>query len=107
MPQQDDDGRYEVYWPRARLQGAQKPLARRLPTLDGKTILELWDFIFHGDKVFALLEEGLRARFPRVRFVSWREIGNILGRNEREVLAALPARLRELKIDAVITGMAC
>jgi hypothetical protein len=42
-----------------------------------------------------------------VRFVSWREFGNTHGSEEREVVAALPKRLRELGVDAVISGMGC
>ena len=76
------------------------------PQLDGRTVAQLWDFLFRGDEVFALLEEGLRERFPNVRFVSWREFGNTHGTNEREVVQALPARLRERGVDAVISGMA-
>ncbi len=107
MTRSNDDGFYEVYWPRATSVGETRPLAAKLDTLNGKRVLQLWDFVFHGDKVFALLEEFLKARFPKVEFVSWREIGNILGSDEREVVASLPKRLRALKIDAVITGMAC
>jgi len=104
-PQQD--GHYEVYWPRATRKGKARALAPKLDTLDGKLVLQLWDFVFHGDKVFALLEESLKARYPSVRFISWRETGNILGMDEREVLDSLPRRCRELGVDAVITGMAC
>jgi len=107
MSRSNDDGFYEVYWPRARSIGERRALAPKLATLDGKRVLQLWDFVFHGDKVFTLLEEFIKARFPSVEFVSWREIGNILGTDEREVVESLPRRLRELKIDAVITGMAC
>jgi hypothetical protein len=102
----NEDGRYAVYWPRASRQVKRKSLAPRLSTLDGKTVAQLWDFLFRGDEVFALLEEGLRQRFPNVRFVSWREFGNTHGTNEREVVQALPARLRERGVDAVISGMA-
>lgn len=107
MSKVSNDGYYEVVWPRSARQADIKPVARRLDTLDGKTVAELWDFLFRGDEVFALLEEGLTARFPGVRFVGWRDFGNTHGRNEREVLAQLPRRLKELGVDAVICGMAC
>jgi hypothetical protein len=101
------DGDYEVCWPRSPRQVRAKTLARRLDTLNGKTIAQLWDFIFSGDKVFAALEEGIRARFPDVRFVSWREFGNTHGADERKILAELPQRFRELGVDAAISGMGC
>ena len=102
-----NDGSYEVYWPRAARQMKRKALARRLDTLNGKTIAQLWDFIFSGDKVFAALEEGIRKRYPDVKFVSWKEFGNTHGADERKILADLPRRFAELGVDAAISGMGC
>jgi hypothetical protein len=85
----------------------KKALAPRLATLEGKTVAQLWDYMFQGDKVFDALEEGLKARFPGVRFVPWREFGNTHGRDERQVIADLPRGLKELGADAAISGMAC
>ncbi|HET7597132.1 MAG TPA: hypothetical protein VFK15_09395 [Burkholderiales bacterium] len=101
------DGFYEVFWPRTPRQVGAKSLAPRLATLEGKTIGQLWDYVFRGDEVFQFLEEGLKARYPGVRFVSWREFGNTHGSDERDVVAALPAQLREKGVDAVISGMGC
>jgi hypothetical protein len=98
---------YAAFWPRSPRQSKTRPLAPRLDSLEGKTIAQLWDFLFRGDEVFALIEQGLKAKFPGVRFVSWREFGNTHGSDEREVVAALPARLKALGVDAVISGMAC
>jgi len=98
---------YEVLWPRSPRQVGLKPLARRLDTLNGKTIAQLWDYVFRGDEVFALLEEGLKKRFPDVRFVSYKEFGSTHGSDEREALAALPRKFKELGVDAVISGMGC
>ena len=105
MQKTSNDGHYEVLWPRSPRQVKATRLARRLDTLNGKTIAQLWDFIFSGDKVFAALEEGIRARYPDVRFVSWREFGNTHGADERKILEGLPQRLKELGVDAVISGM--
>ena len=102
-----NDGYYEVLWPRGPRRMKVKTLAPRLDTLNGKTIAQLWDFIFSGDKVFEALEEGIRARYPDVRFVSWREFGNTHGADERKILAELPQRLKSLGVDAVISGMGC
>lgn len=101
------DGHYEVFWPRSSRQMKKKALAPRPSTLEGKTVVQLWDFLFQGDKVFDALEEGLKARYPGLRFVSWREFGNTHGRDERQVLADLPRRLKELGADAAISGMGC
>jgi hypothetical protein len=101
------DGYYEAHWPRSPRQQLMRELAPRLDSLEGKTVAQLWDELFKGDVVFDLLEEGLKQRYPGIRFVSWREFGSTHGGNEREVLAKLPERLRELGVDAVVSGMAC
>jgi hypothetical protein len=100
-----NDGRYQVVWPKGKSQIAAAPLSARLDSLAGKRIAQLWDNLFRGDEIFLHLERGLRERFPGVEFVSWREFGNTHGGNEREVVANLPARLKELAIDAVISGV--
>ncbi len=101
------DGYYEVVWPRTERRMGLVPAARRLPTLAGKRVAQLWDYVFRGDEIYEQLEEHLRARFPGVEFVSWREFGNTHGDQEREILATLPERLAALKVDAVISGMGC
>ena len=107
MSHLQSDGWYDVYWPRAQRQQKRRALAPRLSSLEGKTVAQLWDFLFRGDEIFATLEEALRARYPGIRFISWREFGNTHGREERDVVASLPQRLRAFGVDAVISGMAC
>jgi hypothetical protein len=103
----NSDGYYEALWPRSPRQTRVKPLAKRLDTLAGKTVAQVWDHVFRGDEVFAFLDAGLKARYPGVRFVSWREFGNTHGSEEREVVAALPQRFQQMGVDAVISGMGC
>jgi hypothetical protein len=102
-----DDGYYEALWPRSPRQAKVQSLAKRLDTLEGKTVAQVWDQVFRGDEVFKFLEEGISARYPGVKFVSWREFGNTHGSDEREVVAALPKKFKEMGIDAVISGMGC
>ena len=108
MSTPQNNGHFDVLWPRSPRQVRRKPasLAPRLDSLNGKVVAQLWDNVFRGDEVYAALEEGLKARYPDVRFVSWREFGNIHGSDERQVVAALPQRLKELKVDAVLSAMA-
>jgi hypothetical protein len=103
-----NNGHYDVLWPRSPRQVRRKAptLAARLGSLNGKVVAQLWDYVFRGDEVYTALEEGLKARFPEVRFVNWNEFGNIHGSDERQVVAALPQRLKELKVDAVMSAMA-
>ena len=105
MSYESNDGYYEVMWPRSPRQMKIRALAKRPDTLEGKTIAQLWDFMFRGDKIFEFIEEGLKKRFSGVRFVSWREFGSTSGKNERQVVAALPKRFKELGVDAVISGL--
>ena len=101
------DGHYEVVWPRSERKSELTPLARRLETLDGVKVAQLWDFLFRGDEVFEALEDDLRARFPKIEFISWREFGNTHGDEEVQILAGLPQRLKDLGVGAVISGMGC
>ncbi len=99
--------RYDVLWPRGQRQIGVLSPAPRLDDLNGKTVAQLWDFLFRGDEIFALLEEGLTRRYPDIRFVSWREFGSTHDQDERATLGALQAKFREQQVDAVISGMAC
>ena len=98
---------YEAYWPRSPRQSGIRPLAKRLDSLNGKTIAQLWDFTFRGDEVYLILEEELKKRYPSVRFISWREFGNIHGAEERKLVEGLPRRFKEMGVDAVLTSMGC
>jgi hypothetical protein len=100
-------GIYEVVWPSGERKQKLQPLAKRLDTLKGKTVAQLWDYLFAGDEVFTALEEALRERYPDVKFVSWREFGSTHAVNEKELLASLPQRFKELGVDAAISSMAC
>ncbi len=88
--QTSGSGQYDVVWPSGERRMAVSPLARRLDTLNGKTVAQLWDFLFAGDEIFAALEEELARTYPDVKWVSWREFGsNSCG--QREGAAGLAA----------------
>ena len=106
MNQRSNDGYFEAYWPRGARRATTKQLAPRLNSLDGKRVALLWDYLFRGDEIFDTVEQELRKRCGDVSFVGWREIGNIHGSDEREVVAALPGRLKAAGVDAVITAVA-
>ena len=101
------ENRYAVVWPVAERRLKTRPLAKRLDTLDGKTVAQLWDYLFAGDEIYDELEGALRERYPDVKFVSWREFGSTHAVNEKELLASLPQRFRDLGVDAAISSMAC
>jgi len=76
-------------------------------SLDGKTVAFLWDYIFRGDEIFPILQRELSARYKDMRFVNYDEFGSTHGEDEHRILAELPARLKSLGVDAVISGMGC
>ena len=106
MAKKSSEGLYEVVWPSGERKQKMRPLAKRLDTLKGKTIAQLWDYLFAGDQVFLALEEKLREQYPDVKWVSWREFGSTHAVNEKELLASLPKRFKELGVDAAISCMA-
>ena len=106
MDQALSDGLFEVVWPSSPRQVGKRSLAKRHASLNGKVVAGLWDFLFRGDEMLDTLEEGLRQHYPEVKFVNWREFGNIHGGDEAAVIAALPGKLKALGVDAVITTTA-
>ena len=100
-------GEYGVVWPSGERRLKVRPLARRLDTLNGKKVVQLWDYLFAGDEVFSALEAKIAEAYPGIEWVSWREFGSTHGVNEKEVLASLPQRFKEMGVDAAISCMAC
>ncbi|MFC1933942.1 hypothetical protein ACFLXX_02155 [Chloroflexota bacterium] len=98
---------YEVVWPRGKKVVENVRFARRLDTLEGKTIGFLWDWIFHGDKMFPVIEKELSKRYPGVKFVGYEEFGSTHGGRESENIAALPDKFKQNKCDAVMSGVGC
>lgn len=87
---------------------AQKNLAKRLDTLNGKTVCEVWNEDFKGDIMFPIYREMLKERFPNVKIVPYTELpyASLKGTPsyQREVLQQIIAGLKEKGADAVITG---
>src|SRR5687767_5224151 len=76
-----------------------------LPELTGKRIGFVWDMLFDGDTVFAAIADELASRVDGIEFVGYETFGDIHGPDEKQVVADLPDRLREHRIDAVIAGV--
>jgi len=98
---------YEVVWPRGKKIVEITPVAKRLDTLQGKTICEAWDWIFRGEEIFPVLERELAKRYPGVKFVNYKVFGSTHGKDEAKVIAALPAKLKANGCDAVMSGVGC
>ena len=96
---------FEVLWPLARKAKGAHSNARALGDLPGKTIAELWDYMFHGEVIYRMIRERLSARYPGVKFIGYDEFGNTHGPKQRQIVAGLADKLRALGCDAVISGI--
>ncbi len=105
MTASSSEPRYQVLWPLGKIDVKAQNASAPIADLSGKTVCELWDYIFRGDVVYTMLREELRARYPGIKFVEYSEIGNTHGPAQREILANLPEKLRSLGVDAVISGI--
>jgi hypothetical protein len=81
--------------------------ACRPSSLHGKTIGFLWNGLFRGEEIFPILKDLLTVREAGIRLIDFAEFGLVFGGDEHGVLTRLPARLRELGVDAVIAGVGC
>ena len=96
---------YKVVYPLGRSTQISKPITPRLTTLDGLTIGELSNYQFHSSLTFSVIRKALLKRFPNVNVIPYEVFGNIDDPNrESEVVKALPDKLKEYEVDAVITG---
>ncbi len=98
---------YEVTWPRGPSAVKIIPLGKRFDTLKGKTIGELWDYVFRGDEIFPIVEEELKKRYPEVKFINYREFGNPYTVHEAKIFADLPGNAKKHGCDAFIVGVGC
>jgi hypothetical protein len=82
--------------------------ARRLDTLAGKTICEIWNGVFKGDVTFPIIRAQLEERFPTVRVVPYREFPHAPGSDnparQRALAQEIAALAKQKGCDAVISG---
>lgn len=107
MPESHSSELYHVLSPEGPLGVTPLPAAPRPGTLTGKKIAFVWDYAFRGDEMFPVIEDGLRETFGAVDFVGPDAFGTIFGGDEEAVLDALPEKLKDLGVDAVVCGVGC
>ena len=100
-------GVYDVLWPRSPMTAETVDLAPRVPSLEGARVAFVWDYLFRGDEIFPILARELCARYPGLEVVDYDVFGSTHGDGEHEVVETLGERLRELQVDAVVSGMGC
>ena len=96
---------YEVVWPLASTAPDHVTMSSGLASLEGARVGFVWDHVFRGDEMFALLERELQQKYPTATFVGHEAFGNVHGQDEPAVLAALPGKLKAERVDAVIVGV--
>jgi len=97
---------YDVVWPQAPMGVQRRPRAARLDHLHGKRIAFVWEYMFRGDELFPSLEQHLRDIYG-VDVVGYEAFGNTHGPDEAAVLADLPQKLRDWRVDAAVSGVGC
>ena len=98
---------YEVVWPSGKKVTETVRFATRLDTLEGKTICNLWDWLFRGEQVFPAIEKELAKRYPGIGFVGHEVFGSTHGGEEKKVLLDLRDKLKQNRCDAVMSGVGC
>ena len=101
------EARYDVVWPLGRSRVEALTVNERPEDLSGKTVAFLWDYLFKGPEMFAVIQEQLAAVHPAIRFVDHSVFGNFhaTAAAEKECLAALPDLLREHRVDAAVVAV--
>lgn len=97
---------YEVVSPLGEATQEVRQLAPRLDTLEGKTICEVYDGGFRGDRTFPLIRELLKKRYPTIKFIPYTEIPESSVHTIENVVKKLPDIFRQKGCDAVISGNA-
>lgn len=99
------DAQESVVWPLAPSAATAVTGHRRVDRLDGKTIAFIWDDLFRGDQMFAAFVAAARERGHEITVVPHQAFGDVHGHDEREVVRAIPERLREHGVDVAIVGV--
>ncbi|MFC1862084.1 hypothetical protein ACFLX6_02210 [Chloroflexota bacterium] len=98
---------YEVVWPSGKKTVESASFAKRLDTLEGKTICELWGYLFGGDEIFPSMEKALTKRYSGIKFIGYKQFDSVGEQIEGKPVAVLADKLKQNKCDAVITGVGC
>ena len=97
---------YAVVWPKSPLGVQRGRHAPRLDDLPGKRIAFVWEYMFRGDELFPELERYLRDTYD-CEIVGYEAFGNTHGPDEAAVVAVLPQKLRDWRVDAAVSGVGC
>jgi hypothetical protein len=106
--ERSDEPVYEVVSPIGESTVEMGEMARRLETLNGKTVCMVWNYAFKSDVTLPAIGDALKKRYPDIKIVPYREMplaplpdvpGSPTSESEN-----LKAALKAMKSDAVIVG---
>lgn len=99
MGQAVGECRYDVVSPlgNRRSRTTSEPAAGQLRP--GATVAFLWDYVFKGDEMSALIEDALRSIEPGLRFVRYEAFGNI---HDNDVIRTIAEPLGKHDVDIAI-----
>lgn len=100
-----DEPTFAVEWPLGRLTKDVLPAGKGLSQVDGKRIAFVWDYVFRGDEMFEIIKEELASRGHEVEFVDYHVFGDTHGADETAVVADIPNKILEYRVDAAIVGV--
>ena len=101
-----DDVIYDVVSPVGKLRAEQIAASSpRIPDINGKTICQVWNGRFQADKVFSVLSELLKKRFPSIRIIPWTDLPTVsFYRDQDKTLEDLREAYLRTGCDAVIAS---
>ena len=87
----------------------QTGAAKRVESLNGRTVGEFWNGVFKGDLAFPAIREALKRKFPALRIIPYTEFPHAPhtdnAAHQREHARRMVALAKEKGCDAVISGM--
>ena len=100
--------RLEVISPLGGEVARMQSITARLPTLNGRTVGEIWNGVFKGDQTFPAMRALLKRRFPDLRIIPYTEFPHLHGGDspgyQKEFARQVAALAKERGCDAVISG---
>jgi hypothetical protein len=102
---EDGEPVFEVVIPFGRQRQPALLPAEALNQLSHKRVGFVWDQLFSGDLIFDAIAAELGHSFDGMEFVAYDQFGDIHGADEKRVLEALPSRLQQHRVDALVVGI--
>ena len=98
---------YNVVWPSGKQAINSLGFAKRIDSLESKTVAYFWDDIFRGDEIYPVVTKELSKKYKNIKFIHYNEFGNTHDNQDGNVVTEIPVKLKRHGVDAVISGVGC